>query len=142
MGLAVPAKAVNAEGVLIIVAATTAAAAIAAVVTVASVQHRRQKIVITGCVISGEKGMTVADEEDSKIYVLSGNTTDIKPGDRMRLQGQESEAEGSRQDACLGGKRSGRGLRRLSALPALEVFLLEVCKWIRTGRGSWLHSSC
>ncbi|MGA8683307.1 MAG: hypothetical protein WB625_15460 [Candidatus Sulfotelmatobacter sp.] len=86
VGLAMPARAANPETVLIVIAATTAAAAIAAVVTVASVQHRRHKIVITGCVISGEKGMTVTDEEDSKIYVLSGNTTGIKPGDRMRLQ--------------------------------------------------------
>jgi predicted TIM-barrel fold metal-dependent hydrolase len=63
--------------------------AIAVVATVASVHHRRKKIVITGCVISGENGMTVTDEEDRKIYALSGNMTDIKPGDRMKLEGKE-----------------------------------------------------
>jgi hypothetical protein len=94
LGLAVPAKAVNAEGVLIIVAATTAAAAIAAVVIVARVQHRRKKIVITGCVLSREEGMTLTDEEDRKIYVLSGDTTDIKSGDRMRLLGKKVKAKG------------------------------------------------
>jgi len=94
MGLAVPAKAVNAEGVLIIVAATTAAAAIAAVVIVAGVQHRPKKIVITGCVISREEGMTLTDEEDRKIYALSGDTTGIKSGDRMRLLGKKVKAKG------------------------------------------------
>ena len=94
MGLAVPAKAVNAEGVLIIVAATTAAAAIAAVVIVARVQHRRKKIVITGCVLSREEGMTLTDEEDRKIYVLSGDTTGIKSGDRMTLLGKKVKAKG------------------------------------------------
>jgi hypothetical protein len=88
MGLAVPAKAVNAEGVLIIVAATTAVAAISVFVTFASVQHRRKKIVITGCVVSGEKGMTVTDEEDRRVYLLSGETTAIRPGDRMKLRGR------------------------------------------------------
>jgi len=88
VGLATPARAVDPEGVLIIIAATTVAAAIA-VVTVASVHHRRKKIVITGCVISGEKGMTVIDEEDRKIYALSGNTTGIKAGDRMKLEGKK-----------------------------------------------------
>ncbi|MGA8441086.1 MAG: hypothetical protein WB762_23095 [Candidatus Sulfotelmatobacter sp.] len=94
MGLAVPTKALNAEGVLIIVAATTAAAAIAALVIVASVQHRRKKIVITGCVISGTKGMTVTDEEDRKVYLLSGDTTGIRPGDRMKLRGKTAKPKG------------------------------------------------
>jgi hypothetical protein len=94
VGLAAPAKAVNAEGVLIIVAATTAAAAIAAVVIVASVQHRRKKLVITGCVISGEKGMTVTDEEDRKVYRLSGETTGMRPGDRLKLRGRRVRSTG------------------------------------------------
>jgi hypothetical protein len=89
-GLAMPARADNPEKVLIVIAATTAAAAIAVIATVASVHHRRKKIVITGCVISGEKGMTVTDEEDRKIYGLSGDTTDIKPGDRIRLEGKKA----------------------------------------------------
>ena len=94
MGLAVPAKAVNAEGVVIIVAATTAVAAIAVFVTVASVQHRRKKIVITGCVLSAEKGMTVTDEEDRKVYLLSGETTAIRQGDRMKLRGRKVRSTG------------------------------------------------
>jgi len=94
MSLAIPARANTPETVLIVVAATTIAAAIAIVVTVASVHHRRKKIVITGCVISGERGMTVTDEDDRKLYALSGNTTGIKPGDRMTLQGKKVKPKG------------------------------------------------
>jgi len=94
VGLAMPARAANVEKVLIVIAATTAAAAIAVVVSVASVQHRHKKIVITGCVVSGEKRMTVTDEEDRNIYALSGNTTEIKPGDRLRVQGKKVKPHG------------------------------------------------
>jgi hypothetical protein len=93
VGTAKPARAVNAEGVLIIVAATAAAAAIGIGVTVSIVQHKRKKIVITGCVISGEKGMKVTDEEDKKTYVLSGDTSGIRAGDRMKLEGKRIKAK-------------------------------------------------
>jgi hypothetical protein len=83
-----PARADNRETVLIVVAAVAAAAAIAVVATVASVQHKRKKIVVTGCVVSSEKGMTIKDEEDRKLYALAGDTTAIKPGDRMSLEGR------------------------------------------------------
>ena len=136
VGLAVPAKAVNAEGVLIIVAATTAAAAIAAVVIVASVQHRRKKIVITGCVISGEKGMTVTDEEDRKVYRLSGETPGVKPGDRMKLRGRKVRSTG-RQDAPLGGKRGAQGFRHL---PVNFGFLAGGLQWILTELNRVIHS--
>jgi len=93
VGFAKPARADNPVTVLVVVAATTVAAAIA-VVTLASVHHRRKKIEVTGCVIAGEKGMTVTDDEDRRIYVISGNTTGIKPGDRMTLQGKRAKAKG------------------------------------------------
>jgi hypothetical protein len=38
--------------------------------------------------------MTVTDEKDKQIYALSGNTTGIKPGDRMKLQGRKEKARG------------------------------------------------
>jgi hypothetical protein len=41
--------------------------------------------------------MTVTDEDDGKIYALSGDTTDIKPGDRMRLEGKKVKPKGSNQ---------------------------------------------
>lgn len=87
--LAKPARAVNPERVLIVVAAATAAAAIAAVVIIATVQHRHKKIVITGCVTSGENRTTLIDEEDGRSYTLSGETAGVKPGHRMKLQGKK-----------------------------------------------------
>jgi len=33
--------------------------------------------------------MSVTDEKDKRIYALSGNTTDIKPGDRVTLRGKK-----------------------------------------------------
>jgi hypothetical protein len=94
VGLALPARADNPEKVLILIGATTTAAAVAVVVAVASVHHRRKKIVITGCVISGETGMSVTDEEDRNSYALSGNTTGITPGDRVRLRGKKMKLKG------------------------------------------------
>lgn len=93
VGLATLARADNPENVLIVIAATTAAVAIVAA-TLSSVHHRRKKIVITGCVISGEKGMTVTDEEDRRIYALSGDTTGVQQGDRMRLEGKKVKSKG------------------------------------------------
>lgn len=39
--------------------------------------------------------MTVTDDKDKQIYALSGNTTGIKPGDRMRLQGKKVKSNGA-----------------------------------------------
>jgi hypothetical protein len=94
VGLVRPARADNGEKVLIVIAATTIAAAISVVAIVAGVHHRRKKITITGCVIPGENGMTVTDEEDSKTYALTGDTKDIKPGERMRLEGKKLKPQG------------------------------------------------
>ncbi len=56
--------------------------------------HYSKKRTITGCVNSGANGMTVTDEKDKQIYALSGNTTGIKPGDRMKLQGRKVKPKG------------------------------------------------
>ena len=71
VGAAKSSRAVDAEGVLIIIASAVAVAAIAVGVTMTIVHHKRNKIVVTGCVIPWEKGMKVTDEEDEKTYVLS-----------------------------------------------------------------------
>jgi hypothetical protein len=63
--------------------------AVALVVATVLVIHYSKKRAITGCVISGESGMTLTDEKDKQIYTISGNTADIKPGDRMKLQGKK-----------------------------------------------------
>src|SRR5580704_12527089 len=69
----------------------TAASVVVATVVVI---HYSKKRAITGCVISGESGMTLTDEKDKHIYTLSGNTTDIKPGDRMKLHGKKVKPKG------------------------------------------------
>lgn len=96
VGLVTPPRAdgLDAQGVLIVVAATTLAAAIA-VVALVGVHHRRKKIAITGCVRSGDEGATITDEEDGKIYALSGDMTGTKPGDRMTLLGKKVKSKGA-----------------------------------------------
>jgi len=93
VGAAKSSRAVDAEGVLIIIASAVAVAAIAVGVTMTIVHHKRNKIVVTGCVIPWEKGMKVTDEEDKKTYVLSGDTSGIKTGDRMKLEGKRLKAK-------------------------------------------------
>ena len=39
--------------------------------------------------------MNVTDEKDKRIYALSGNTADIKPGDRVTLQGKKAKPTGA-----------------------------------------------
>jgi len=73
------------EEIVIGIVAVSAALVVATVLII----HYSKKRTITGCVSSGETGMTVTDEKDKQIYALSGNTVGIKPGDRMRLQGKK-----------------------------------------------------
>jgi hypothetical protein len=71
-----------------IVAGIAVTAAVLVVATVVII-HYSKKRAITGCVVSGDSGMTLIDEKDKQIYMLSGDTTDIKPGDRMKLKGKK-----------------------------------------------------
>ena len=80
------------RNIVIAIVATTAAVAV--VVTVVVI-HYSKKRTITGCVNSAGSGMTLTDEKDKQIYVLSGNTTGIKPGDRMKLQGKKAKSKGA-----------------------------------------------
>jgi hypothetical protein len=63
--------------------------AVALVVVTALVIHYSKKRAITGCVVSGQNGMTLIDEKDKQIYMLSGDTTGIKLGDRIKLKGKK-----------------------------------------------------
>ncbi len=65
------------------------------VITVVIVHESRKKRTVTGCVISGANGMSVTDEKDKRIYALSGNTSDIKPGDRVTLHGKKVNPKGA-----------------------------------------------
>ncbi len=64
-----------------------------AVVAIVAIHYSKERA-ITGCVNSGANGMTVTDEKNKQIYALSGDTTNIKPGDRMRLQGKKAKSKG------------------------------------------------
>jgi len=66
-----------------------AVAAALVVITVVVVHESTKKRRITGCVSSGENGMSVTDEKDKRIYPLSGNTAGIKPGNQVTLQGKK-----------------------------------------------------
>jgi hypothetical protein len=87
---ATPARAdsLQTAGDEIVIGIVAVTAAIAVLATVLILHYKSKKAAITGCVISGDDGMTVTDEKDRRTYALSGNTTGIKPGDRMRLQGK------------------------------------------------------
>ena len=76
-----------------IVAGIVGTAAAVVVVTVLVI-HYSKKRAITGCVVSGQSGMTLVDEKDNQTYMLSGDTTGIKPGDRMKLKGKKVKPKG------------------------------------------------
>lgn len=59
------------------------------VVAVVVIHKSSEKRMITGCVNSGDNGMSVTDDKDKRFYVLTGNTAGIKPGARMTLQGKK-----------------------------------------------------
>jgi hypothetical protein len=62
-----------------------------AIVAYLVIHESSKKRSITGCVVSSENGRSVTDEKDKRSYALSGNTGDIKPGDRMTLQGKKTK---------------------------------------------------
>jgi hypothetical protein len=72
-----------------IVGAIVGAVAAVVIVAVLVIHESSKKRTITGCVNLGEKGMSVTDEKDKRLYALSGDTAGIKPGDRMALLGKK-----------------------------------------------------
>ena len=96
VALAMPARA-ESEGsaaIEIIVAIAVVGLALAYLVP-ATIIHYSKKRTITGCVTSGANGMILTDERDKQIYALSGDTTGIKAGDRMKLQGKKEKPKGT-----------------------------------------------
>jgi hypothetical protein len=65
------------------------------VITVVVVHESRKKRTVTGCVASGANGISVTDEKDKRTYALSGNTADIKTGDRVTLHGKKVNPKGA-----------------------------------------------
>jgi hypothetical protein len=96
--LAIPAQAstsLKTQGDEIVIGVAAAAAVVAVLITVLVLHHNRsQSKTITGCVASGDSGMSIIDERDKKTYALSGDTASIKPGDRMKVQGKKVRLTG------------------------------------------------
>jgi len=95
LALATPARAdkLKTDSDEIVIGIVAIAAALTVAITVLAV-HYSKKRSITGCVASVGDGLTVTDENDKKIYALSGNTTGVKPGDRMKLKGKKVKPTG------------------------------------------------
>lgn len=91
-----PARANSSEtGAKEVVIGIAAGAAAVGVIATMLIIHYSKKRTITGCIHSADKGMTITDEKDAQMYALSGNTADIRPGDRMSLQGKKVKSKGS-----------------------------------------------
>lgn len=89
--LAAPASAGNYKtaGEEIEIGLVAVTAAIAVLVIVLVLHHKGHKSAeITGCIGSGAAGMTLTDDAGKRTYMLSGKTTALKTGDRVRLEGK------------------------------------------------------
>ena len=74
-------------GILVVVAIAAVATAVVVLTVIAIKQAKNHTI--TGCVNSGENGMLLTNEKDKHVYVLSGNTTGVKVGERLTLMGKK-----------------------------------------------------
>jgi len=74
-----------------IIAGVVAAIAVVVVIAVLVIHRGSEKRTITGCVKSGADGMTIIDDGDKRLYVLSGNTVSINPGERLTLRGSKTK---------------------------------------------------
>ena len=79
----------TADKVLIVVAAVAVAAVVVFVVV-----HKSGKRTLTGCVSTNPNGTTLMDQKDKQLYVLSGDTSGIIAGDRMKLQVAKVKTKG------------------------------------------------
>jgi hypothetical protein len=95
VALAIPVRANGLPSTAAVVAGIVAVSAALVIITVVVVHESRKKRTVTGCVASGANGMSVTDEKDKRGYALSGNTADIKPGDRVTLQGKKDKPKGA-----------------------------------------------
>jgi hypothetical protein len=69
------------------VAIVVGAVAVGAIVAVVLIHKSSgSETAITGCVSSEDNGLTLTNDRDNRLYVLTGNTSGITPGDRMSLK--------------------------------------------------------
>jgi hypothetical protein len=62
------------------------------VVTIVVIYEVSKKKTVTGCVASKDNVLSVKDEKNEHTYVLSGNTADIKAGERVVLLGKKARS--------------------------------------------------
>ncbi len=94
VALAVPTRAesVQTAGEQVITGVVVVSAAIGVLVTVLILHYKHKTSVITGCVTSAANGMTLTDEKDKRMYILSGDPVGLKPGDRVTLEGKRKHS--------------------------------------------------
>jgi hypothetical protein len=96
VAVAMPARAESEGAAAIeIIAAIVVVGVVLVFLVPATIVHYSKKRTITGCVISEANGMTLTDERDKQIYALSGDTSGIKAGDRVKLQGKKERPKGT-----------------------------------------------
>jgi len=95
VALAVPARAegIDTAAKQIVAGIVVVSVAVGVLITVLIVHHTHRNVAITGCVVSGPNGLTLADENDKRIYLLSGNPVGIQAGERMTLEGQRKHLD-------------------------------------------------
>ena len=94
--LAAPARAQYGPGKIVsngVIAGVIAGVAAAVTAVIIVVVHSKRRA-ITGCVGSSADGLTITDEKNKQVYQLSGNTTGIKAGDRVKLRGKKVKSNG------------------------------------------------
>jgi len=77
------------------IAGIVAAVAVVVVVIVVIIHQASSNRTVTGCVSSAQNGLMVANEKDKRVYALSGDTTGVKPGERMTLHLKKIKTRGS-----------------------------------------------
>jgi hypothetical protein len=110
--LCMPAKAQNSGKIVsngTIVGAIVGIAAGVAVIAIVAI-HYSKKRTITGCVKSDGNGLSVTDEKDKQVYALSGETTGVKAGDRVKLQGKKVKSKDSNKPLEWETKNAARDL--------------------------------
>jgi hypothetical protein len=97
VALTAPARADNLSttGRNIVIGIVAVTAAVAVVITVVILHESRKDKIITGCVSSSANGISIADENNGRVYVLTGNTVGITPGERLRLKGKKAKPRDS-----------------------------------------------
>ncbi len=66
-----------------------AVGAIGAAIGVGVYYAVRQPPSITGCLVSGRAGLTLQNEADQKIFLLTGDAASLPPGHRVRVKGKK-----------------------------------------------------